>query len=1761
MVGRVAVAAAAASLPEKDGDAQPCKEQREEDASVKTITRYFSPLAKAVDKVLSPPKPNNILDYFKKTSLPEKVTFLDVAGENKAPLGAEDKEWTSPLKPPVKRKRKGKRVNANKKLREMKESEHEIEISSDNSRETTELKQESNDFIAVCTVSGQKSTRELPEDSVQREKATCRKRAEKVGSRGNGGKSRVRKSRKRKQNINMDLSESFSSENQLNEKCKKEGEDGKMILSPSTAECDTAINELSAEPHTSDKTSEIKNNIITVSFEDFLKSQGGNSIDHTEEDTKPTMDTSTTNVSYKSDVSDPGNCEESQQLPLRTVTVLAQVHSIPLRLASLPKEQKGSKKMASIFLKQKGCVRVKDRSSPLLDSEQLEQVTQKRKSNVVIEEEELELAVLETAGSDSLKPKCSLEERHQFMKAFRQPTSDVIKSGVKKTPGKQKQVIGKLSKEKEGHEDDIASNKGLESGVLEGCVDKCTHSNPENNRIKPKKPKKFQKKGNRRSKASGTKKIHVANACNDNEGPDLGVSVLPKKNTLDLRIASSPKVNERRRSLRQKKIKTSTNITPKKPRIRNPFSEAELSDCPLQASTPKANKQSLRKSNMYKAEVIAVPFDGSSPIRMRFTRINASTKSNKADALESEEFNTRSTKISSTATNLSKAKQLVEKAKTLRHNRSRTSEDSPTPVRRSSRQQALAEKKKSQENEDSVIILDSSHDPPTVQDGKQKNLRSLNDVLGKMSRNLKVVKRSKAKLGCSPAFLGRNAQTSASEPIVIFDESSQDASENSQDDDQFRAKREFLMSGLPDSLKRQIAKKAAAMEAYSLASSCFRTVVHVQQKDDCCPMWKLKLPSCPLLTKLRKLNTEVTNVTKVTLSLGEFSTVNSKLPGNHSAPVLSGHRPVFPDAFRKDLLDEIMSSNSQFPVRKYFYKFLKRQTERLGFETSAQESKEGTANPEVNQKHSDNWKETKRKRKETEDHKSKRRKQAEGTEAEIKSRASRNLVSAVSGGKQAETQATHLERNKTQKAAVMMEETEYLSEPNALSGVEKEDMLWTEKYQPQESSELVGNKKEIERLHSWLKEWKKRADWEEKRNQKGEKEDKEHQDSLDSLDFKDSKSDLEEETGLCNTVLITGPPGVGKTAAVYACAQELGFKIFEVNASCQRSGRQILSQLKEATQSHQVDKKGVNAHKPCFFNSCSTAKSPRDTQHSREEKKDAQIKSINKEVEGGEPNRKSATSLILFEEVDIVFDEDAGFLSAVKTFMATAKRPVILTTSDPTFSLMFDGCFEEINFKTPSLMNAASYLQVLCLAENLRTDVKDLAALLATNNCDIRQSVLYLQFWVRSGGGYLKDKCLAHHGGEETDKAERITPSEKTTDAKSDLSQAGACLQESPKCDTGCVETLLGLKNILLPSEDLFTFLKHKITPGEKCNKLMQLLTEFQLKKVDFMYNNLELLLPLPVQVLSNQSEASSSIPEKTAVVSSKSRPTNSCCSRKSTLGKKSKKSKNQKRLQILDDSDLFDAGLNYSAEFLTLPSDTSYAEVSTEKSELMNKEEKDIKTETSANEQRSTLDFQCLSSLAEFVENMSFLDCCVNTREPLEFCRDEGFSWTNGKIKTGLCDEFSIENTDWWGSQSCSEIQAAIEALSFNKCSLNISQHLESSLSTSRTPKSDQLEGPALHVSHTRDCVSFSQSADLSIHRKAQKRLAVIRTVFSRSPVNMGNKQASILEYLPALRSICRSESLKEQGKTKRRFLHYLEGIHLEIPRPMLNGLSSDFP
>ncbi|CAN8005992.1 unnamed protein product, partial [Ixodes hexagonus] len=118
-----------------------------------------------------------------------------------------------------------------------------------------------------------------------------------------------------------------------------------------------------------------------------------------------------------------------------------------------------------------------------------------------------------------------------------------------------------------------------------------------------------------------------------------------------------------------------------------------------------------------------------------------------------------------------------------------------------------------------------------------------------------------------------------------------------------------------------------------------------------------------------------------------------------------------------------------------------------------------------------------------------------------------------------------------------------------------ESQAWPDKYRPSKSRRFVGNQAAIFELRAWLSSWKDRhAQWTASRKSQ------------------QPQSDSEDSTeALSNCLLLTGPPGVGKTSAVYFLAEELGYKVLEVHASSERTGRKILSQLHEATQSHHVE--------------------------------------------------------------------------------------------------------------------------------------------------------------------------------------------------------------------------------------------------------------------------------------------------------------------------------------------------------------------------------------------------------------------------------------------------------------------------------------------------------------------------------------------------------------------------------------------------------------
>ncbi|XP_058024594.1 ATPase family AAA domain-containing protein 5 isoform X2 [Ahaetulla prasina] len=1724
----MAVFAAATASP-TDGAAQSCTKRKEGNLSINAITSYFSPLGKNVESALSPLKSNNIMDYLKKPPINENAPSPLLEQESKA----NSISLKSSSKPPSKLKWRGKRTNL--KTDKTPEPEPLVEVNKDNDKETANPQEENrkasfmshNDIALISLTNGEQTFNVCSEGYINKVSYKTEERKTKIE--GNVVKSNAKKLKRRKPKNDMDLSENSTPETQAKDSCK---ETNKQIVSVTESENKTVMDPEARAQIT-------PYNTVTVSFEDFLKSQ--------EEDFEQIPSRQTPDDFVASDKTDID--QDTQDLPLKKVTVLAQIHSIP------PKSLR-SQKIASIFVNQKSKAKVKKRPASS-EMEHIEQVTQKRKSNVVIAEEELELAVLESAGSETVKSKCTAEERYQFMKAFRQPGADVVKSGAKRGPSKQKEVGEKPSShELDGDECEDDSNQktantaliAYGTGTAQDITEKCDSTRVRN---KSKKRKSIVE--------ANEKDFNINDNQNNNaRGPINRTTPTEKEKEF------SQKSKRLKRHCRQKRSQS----TPEKAMVPQAVTENPLDACPQQTSTPKTNRSS--KNDLYTAEVITEPFDSNNPIRMKFTRIINT----------SDRFTQQNVKMNSTSRNIFKAKKLVEKAKAVQHNRiSRTVEEAfHVSLRRSSRQRALAEKKHLEKIENSQAL-----DSGTVSDHIEnpKKLQSVNDVLGKKSKFLKATKKSNGKEKMSLAIRKKNRKST--DEAVIFIKSSEDESENSQDDTEFKAKREFLMSGLPESLKKKIAKKAVVLEAYCAVNSCFQKVIHVQQKDDGCLMWRLAPPSCSFLTRLKDVNSEVTDVAKLTLSLGELSVLTAQLNSNDSAVVVpSGWRPVFSKMQRDVLLEEIQSFNAQFPVKLLFDLLLKKQ-----------------ALPE-NNKQVEVQKEGKRKRK-TEDRKCKRKNREEKSEVELSKSPSR-VPGAKSIGAE-DSLLIDMDKAKDSEMKIT-EDSQSGLKITCVSDFASEDMLWTEKYQPQNSSELIGNTEAIKKLHRWLCEWKRKASWEENRTQKEKNGSKDG--SSEHLDFIDDTSVSDEENVLCNTMLLIGPPGIGKTAAVYACAQELGFKIFEVNASCQRSGRQILSQLKEATQSHQVNKQGVHAHKPCFFNHHTSTKSPKKQSprkewsprkfsvsprkaglkqglmpktldnyfkltsklKNQEEKvprsnkenrkslktgKKTELKSGEKRNKEEESSNKCATSLILFEEVDIIFDEDTGFLNAVKTFMSTTKRPVILTTNDPLFSETFDGCFEQITFRVPSLINVASYLQVLCLAENLRTDIRDFAALLTVNNCDIRQSILYLQFWVQSGGGYLKEK-----GNRTEINVQQNVSIEESTNSNSKQ----PILENIPKCSTGCTENLLGLKNIFLPSEDLFSFLKHEFRTKEDWNKLIHLLTEFQMRNTDFTYSNLEIISSLPLDIIPEAIEIASPACSFIAEKASSSTSIETDYLEGAPPVKKAKRSKCLKRMAVLDDSDLFESGLNYSG-FVTLSPDTSTLRLEeTGPAEPMNVDTVAPKDGASVSAKDSVLVSQCLNSLTEYLDNMSFLDCCFT--EPTESSKQAGkygdFIWIKGKIKNGLSDEFSAEHTDWWSSQSSSELKATMEALSCNKCSKSISKIMESCLNCNKTLGKNELEELTLCVSKEQVDLYFGRSAaNSSVQYNAQKRIELIKNVFSSTPLSLNSRQASVMEYLPILRNICKSEKQKQQGKTKRRFLHYLEGIHL--PKEILNSLAADFP
>ena len=240
-----------------------------------------------------------------------------------------------------------------------------------------------------------------------------------------------------------------------------------------------------------------------------------------------------------------------------------------------------------------------------------------------------------------------------------------------------------------------------------------------------------------------------------------------------------------------------------------------------------------------------------------------------------------------------------------------------------------------------------------------------------------------------------------------------------------------------------------------------------------------------------------------------------------------------------------------------------------------------------------------------------------------------------------------------------------------------------------------------------------------------------------------------------NAILLSGPHGSGKTAAVYAVAQQLGFEVFEINSGTRRSGRDILDRIGDMTDNHLVQrvskmlegpKAAGSTDIPCeqltatdsdpkqqglssFFGQVTTNKC---VQHKKvSSKAKAQLEQL-----PSRPRKTQKQSVILIEEVDVLFEQDRHFWITIIALAAQSKRPIILTCNDESLIPLENLKLHAIlRFIPPPANLAVDYLLLMAAHEGHLLKRDAVETTYEACDHDLRSSIMQLDFWCQMGIG------------------------------------------------------------------------------------------------------------------------------------------------------------------------------------------------------------------------------------------------------------------------------------------------------------------------------------------------------------------------------------------------------------------------------------------
>lgn len=248
---------------------------------------------------------------------------------------------------------------------------------------------------------------------------------------------------------------------------------------------------------------------------------------------------------------------------------------------------------------------------------------------------------------------------------------------------------------------------------------------------------------------------------------------------------------------------------------------------------------------------------------------------------------------------------------------------------------------------------------------------------------------------------------------------------------------------------------------------------------------------------------------------------------------------------------------------------------------------------------------------------------------------------------------------------------------------------------------------------------------------------------------------------LSNAVLLSGPNGCGKTAAAYAVAKELGFKVFEISSCERRSGKDVQDKIGNMTENHLVKHHGADVgdlsstEEPsqldqafqrdlasgrqgkmfAFFKPQTKANlvAPKKKK-SPKKSKISVLEAVQQAIK--KPQKDQQQSLILLEEVDILFKDDKDFWNTVLKLIASSKRPFIMTCNDEDLiPLHLMSLHAILRFTPPSVDLVADYLLLIAAAEGHLIKRDAVLSLYQSKGRDLRAAIAELDLWCQMGVG------------------------------------------------------------------------------------------------------------------------------------------------------------------------------------------------------------------------------------------------------------------------------------------------------------------------------------------------------------------------------------------------------------------------------------------